>query len=416
MTPHETKAVELPLSDEVLLSEDSASERTKFPESLIIIAKHKRLVGCFVLGVAVITAGISLLLPKYYTAKARLLPPQQSQSVAAAMLSQLGPLTGLVGNGMGLNIRNPNDLYVAMLRSDSVTYAIVDRFSLVNLYHQKLRSEARAKLELLTEISVGKTDGVILISVDDRDPARAAQMANAYIEELDKLTRKLAVTDASKRRIFFENEAKTASDELANAEQALKQTEEKTGMIQLDSQARVMLQAYADLRAAVSVKQVEIQAMQSFATPDNPDLIRAQHELQALRAQVARYEEGQGGRPIGDIALEKMPAKALEYVRKLREVKYREALLELMLKQYEIARIDESKDSYLIQTLDKALPPDKRSWPKRTALVLASTLLASILAIIMALLIEKIDKAQEEPRFAAQFQLLKFYLRSRHKS
>jgi tyrosine-protein kinase Etk/Wzc len=410
MTPHEKQGIEVPISEELALHEIFEEEKKrKFPESLIIIAKHKWLVGSFVFGVAVLSAVISLFLTKHYTAKAKLLPPQQNQSVAATMLSQLGPLGGLVGN-MGLNIRNPNDMYVAMLRSDSVTYALVDRFSLVSLYHQKLRSEARAKLELLTEVSVDKNSGVISISVDDTEPDRAAKIANAYIEELEKLTRTLAVTDASKRRIFFEHEAQTANEELVKAEQALKQTEEETGLIQLDSQARVMLQAYADLRAAVTAKQVEIQAMESFATPDNPDLIRAKQELKALQAQVAHYEEGQGGRPIGDIALEKVPAKALAYIQKLREVKYREALLELMLKQYEIARIDEAKDSYLIQVLDKALPPDRRSWPKRTAIVMASTLLASILAVLAALMIEKIRKAREDPQFAAQLQLFNFYL------
>lgn len=415
MTPQEKQGLEIPVSEELVLADYAAEKRKRFPESLIIIAKHKRLVVFFVLGVAVLSAGISLLLPKYYSAKAKLLPPQQSQSVAAAMLSQLGPFSGIMGSSMGLNLRNPNDMYVAMLRSDSVTYALVDRFQLVSLYHQKLRSEARARLELLTEISVGKNDGVISISVDDTNAQRAADIANAYIDELDNLTKRLAVTDASKRRIFFEHEAKVANDELANAELALKKTEEETGMIQLDSQAKVMLQAYADLRAALAAKQVEIQAMESFATPDNPDLVRAKQELKALQAQLAHYEQGQGEMVVGDIPLSKLPAKALAYIQKFREVKYRESLLELMLKQYEIARIDESKDSYLIQTLDKALPPDRRSWPKRTAIVMASTLLAAILAVLAALTLEKARKAREDPQFAAQLALLKHYLWGRQK-
>ncbi|HKD15351.1 MAG TPA: Wzz/FepE/Etk N-terminal domain-containing protein [Candidatus Angelobacter sp.] len=415
MTP-ENKQLELP-AEETLQEALGQRERRNFPEFLIVLAKHKIFLISFVMGVAVITAVISLILTPIYTASAKLMPPQQNQSVASAVLSQLGSLAPLVGGlgSSGLGAKSPSDLYVSMLRSRTVADDLIDRFQLLNVYHARFRQDARKRLELVSDISAAK-DGVISIAVDDPDPRRAAAMAEAYVEELEKLTKTLAVTDASKRRIFFEREAKSAEDELAIAEQAMKQTEEKTGMIQLDSQAKVMLQAYADLRAAVSVKQVEIQAMQSFATPDNPDLIRAQHELAALQAQVAHYEQGQGGRPIGDIALEKIPARALEYIQKFREVKYRESLLEMMLKQYEIARIDESKDFSLIQTLDKPVTPEKRTWPPRTALVLASTILAFIVGVGVVFLMEKIQRASEDPQFVASFQLFKFYLlHNKHK-
>lgn len=415
MTPQEKQAIGLSIDEEVLPAQDL--EKRRFPESLIVFAKHKLLIVWFVGVPTVLSVVISLLLPKSYTATARILPPQQSQSIASAMLSQLGGLGSLLGAGVGkdLGIRNPNDMYVGMLRSRTVADDLLDQFNLMSVYHQKLREDARKGLESRTEIGAGK-DGIISISVEDRDPRRAAEIANGYIDELAKLAKTLAVTDASKRRIFFQHEAKSAEDELVNAEQAMKQTEEKTGIIQIDSQAKVMLQAYADLRAAATVKEVEIQAMRSFATSDNPDLVRAENELAALKTQISHYEEGQGGRPIGDIALEKIPARALEYIEKFREVKYRESLLEMMLKQYEIARIDESKDYSLIQTLDKALPPERRSWPKRTALVLATMIVASILALVTALLLEKIQRAREDPQFVAQLQLFKFYLRHRQKS
>src|SRR5262249_48283865 len=144
------------------------------------------------------------------------------------------------------------------------------------------------------------------ISVDDRDPKRAAGMANAYVDELTRLTRTLAVTEASKQRLFFEHEMRTASDELAAAELALKQTEEATGIIQLDSQSKVMLQSYADLRARVAEKEVEVQSMNSYATAENPGLIRAQQELSALRSQLARFEYGTNGKSPSDVGLSKV--------------------------------------------------------------------------------------------------------------
>jgi tyrosine-protein kinase Etk/Wzc len=399
--------------EEVVLAPLVASDKSYVLEPLIVVVKRKSLIMTLVVGVAVLTAIVSLLLPKYYTANTKILPPQENTSIASAMLGQLGPLIGAAA-GRDLGIRNPNEMYVAMLRSRTVSDNLIDRFSLMTVYREKLRVEAKKRLDTSTEIMAGR-DNVISISVEDQDPRRAADMANAYVDELSKLTKTLAVTDAAKRRLFFEREVKAASDELARVEDALKRTEESTGIIQLDGQAKVMLQAFADLRAQMTAKEVQVQAMKSFATPENPDLVRAEQELAALRTQVARFETGRGGASTADIALAKVPGAGLEYARKFRDVKYRETLLELLTKQYEIARIDESKDAAIVQVLDKAVPPERRSWPPRTALVVASTLFALLLAVSAAFLLEWLQKANENPQFTARLHLLKFYLQRRTK-
>jgi uncharacterized protein involved in exopolysaccharide biosynthesis len=375
---------------------------------LIILAKRKSLIICCTLGAAVLSLVITLLLPKYFTATAKILPPQQNQSMATAMLGQLGPLLGATA-GKDLGLRNPNDLYVAMLRSRTVEDSLVNRFSLMSVYKDKLRVEALGDLESLTEVVAGK-DGVISVSVEDRDPRRAADIANAYVFELTKLTKTLAVTDAGKRRLFFEQEVRTANDDLATAEQELKHTEETTGIIQLDNQSKVMLQSYADLRAQVAAREVQVQSMRSYATPENPDLVRAEQELSALRSQVARFEVGEGGRSSANIALSKVPSAGLEYVRRLRDVKYREALLELLTKQYEIARIDESKDASIIQVLDQAVTPERKSWPHRSIMVLLATLLALLFSVIWAYLAESLQRAKEDPQHLARLQILRMYL------
>jgi uncharacterized protein involved in exopolysaccharide biosynthesis len=409
MTPQEKLEARRMVEDQ----QDSVyeAESKHFIEPLIVMAKHKVLILGMALGAALLSIVIVLLLPQYFTAEAKLLPPQQSQSMASAMMSQLGQLAPLLqaAGGKDLGIRNPNDMYVAMLKSRTIADALIDRFSLMNGYHKKFREETRRRLEDLTQIVAGK-DGIISISVDDRSPGRAAEMANAYVDELEKLTRTLAITEAGKRRIFFEREVKAANDELAGAESQLKQTEESTGIIQLDSQAKVMLQAYADLRAQVAEKQVEVQSMRSFATPENPDLIRVQQELAALQTQLSRFERGQGSRSPTDLALEKVPGAGLEYVRKLREVKYRETLFELLAKQYEAARIDEARDASVIQVMDKAIVPEKKSWPKRGLIVLAVTLFALLLGILLAYLAEGLKRTKEDPQFAAKWHLLKAYL------
>ena len=384
------------------------AERRHFVDLLIILAKRKSLILRCTLIAALLSLVVSFLLPTYYTATAKILPPQQSQSMATAMLGQLGPLLGATA-GKDLGLRNPNDLYVAMLRSRRVEDSLVDRFSLMSVYKDKFRVDTLRDLESLTEVVAGK-DGVISVSVDDRDPSRSAAIANAYIDELTKLTRTLAVSDAGKRRLFFEHEVRTANDELSNAEQALKHTEETTGMIQLDNQSKVMLQAYADLRAQVAAREVQVQSMRSYAAPENPDLVRAQQELAALRAQVARFEGGEGGHSSSNVALSKVPSVGLEYVRKLRDVKYRESLLELLTKQYEVARIDESKDASMIQVLDQAVTPERKSRPHRSIIVLLATLLAFQFSLIWVYLAESLQRAKEDPQHFARLQILKMYL------
>jgi tyrosine-protein kinase Etk/Wzc len=411
MTPQEKNQLELTVGEEVSLPDLFEGQEKKHSalDWLIVFAKHKVFIFWFVVGAFGLSIAGSLLLPTYYTGEVKLLPPQQGQSMGA-LVGELGQLGGLLGAVSGKDLlKNPGDLYAAMLHSRTIADNLIDRFSLMSSYKAKKRVDAYKRLESLTEISVSKV-GIISISVEDRDPKRAAEIANGYVEELEKLTKVLAVTDASKRRVFFEHEAKAASDELATAETELKQTEERTGVFEPSSQTRVMLEAYAELKAQVTEKEVEIESMRSFATPENPDLKRAEQQLAALQTQVSHYEQGQGGRPIGDIALEKVPAKALDYIRKWREMKYRESLWQLLVKQYEVARIDEGRDAAIIQVLDKAVPPERKSSPKRAIIVLAVTFLALLFAVLWVSFKEALERDKHDPGYLARLRLLKFYL------
>jgi tyrosine-protein kinase Etk/Wzc len=414
MAQLEKAEVHVRVAEETPAVEHSGEAEIHFPELLIVVAKRKSFIFKFV-GTALILSIVTVfLLPKTYTAKARIMPPQQNQSMGAmAALSQLGPLAALAGQGMGL--RNPADVYVALLRSDTVAYALIDRFSLMSVYGKKLRIDARRRLEDRSDIAAGK-EGVISISVDDRSPQRAADLANGYVEELEKLTKTLNMTEAGRRRLFFEREVKMANDDLADAEVALKQTQEKTGLILLDSQSRAMIESVTSLRASVAAQEVRVQAMRSFATTENPDLVLAEQELATMRAQLDRLERGRGKRSVADVPIENVPTAGLEYIRKLRDVKYHEALFTLLAKQYEAAKVDEAKDTLFVQQLDKALRPEKHSWPKRFILVLVATILALLLAIRAAFYMENIERANEDPQFAAGLQLFQFYLRGRQKS
>jgi tyrosine-protein kinase Etk/Wzc len=410
MAQRDNSQIELKVAESPVVERSESMERARFPELLIVLAKRKGFIIKFVSGAVVLSLIVVLLLPKIYTATTRIMPPQQPQSLSlTALMSQLGPL-GALAQGVGLH--TPSEIYVSMLRSDTIANNIIERFSLKKVYGAKLDVDARRRLEQASLIVANK-DGIISVSVDDKDPQRASDMANAYAEELEKLTKVLAVSEAAKRRLFFERETKLAMDDLSTAEIALKQTQEKTGLILLEPQSRAIMEALEALRARVAAKEVEIEAMRSFAAPQNPDLVRAQNELAALKQQVARLEVGGGKASIADLPIENVPTAGLEYVRKLREVKYRESLFELLAKQFEAAKIDEARDTFIVQQLDRATKPERKSRPLRAVIVVVSAAVALILAIMAAFFMEKLERAREDREFASQLQLFKFYLSRR---
>ncbi len=353
-------------------------------DAALFLLRHKRLLVCAPLIVAIAAAGISLLLPNYYPGVAKILPPQQNQSGAALVLSQLGTSAGLQGSAVGL--KNPNELYVGMLKSRTVADRLIGRFGLQALYERDTVEDTRRVLAERTIISHGR-DGLITIQYEDPERNRAAAVTNGYVEELYKLTQTLAVTEAGQRRLFLDKQLKLTKDALADAEVALKRTQETTGLIRLDEQGRAIIDAVAKLRAQIAAKEVEAGAMRSFATDVNPAYVRLQQEISGLRHELARTEKSNRA-GAGDIFVPtgKVPEAGLEYVRRLREVKYYETVFELLAKQFEIAKIDEARDTSLVQVLDEAVVPERKSRPHRARIVVVSAILALLAAIVWALM------------------------------
>ena len=371
-------------------------------DMLIVLAKHKLLILGLPFAVAVIAAGYSLTLPNIFTANTKILPPQQSQSTASAMLAQLGNLGGLAGG------KNSNDLYIAMLSSRAVADNLIQRFGLMKP-GEKYPSNVRRGLANVTKITSGK-DGIITIEVDDKDPKRAAELANAYVDELRKLTNVLAVTEASQRRLFFEQQFAHARDQLAKAEASARQALEKGGLFQVEGQGRAILESSARLRGQITVKEVQIGAMRIFAAERNPELRFAQQELDAMKRELARIE-GASSSKSGDSR--ENDDGGIDSLRLLRNVKYYETIYELLAKQYEMAKIDEAKDSGLIQVLDKAIEPDSKSKPIRLFIAIWAALVAGFLTVLWAIIIELGQKARQDPQQAARLDLLRRYVRGK---
>ena len=371
---------------------------------LIVLAKQKKLVLGLPLVVAVLAAGISFLLPVSYTATAVVVPPQQSASSSAAMLSQLsGGLAGLAGVA---GIRTPAELYIGMLRSRTVADNLIQRFDLMRVYETEYPSRARKALETKTGVTHVQ-GGLITIEVDDEDPKRAAAMANAYVDELLNLSKDMAVTEASLRRLFFERQLEQARDNLAKAEEAAKRGIEKGGLIQVEGQGRAIVEATARLRGQITAKEVQIGAMRTFAADRNPDLQLALKELESMRRELGRIEGASQGNPE---AATESGASGITSVGMLRNVKYFEAIYEFLSKQYELARIDEARDSPVVQVMDRAIVPDRKSKPKRALIVILSTFGALLFGILLAFVREAIARARADPQQASRLFDLKRYL------
>jgi tyrosine-protein kinase Etk/Wzc len=382
-------------------------------EFLIQLALRKWLILGMTSAAALIGVAISLVLPVRYTAMTKIMPPQQAQSAAALMMNQLAatsgtsPLAAMAGAGLGL--KNPNDIYVGMLNSRPVADAIIQKFNLKADYHSRDMTAARKKLANYTTVTAEKS-GFILVSVSDKDKKRVADMANAYVDELRALTRHLAVTEASRRRLYYEEELKDAKESLITAETTFQQVQQNKGLVALDAQAKAMIESLTALRAKAAAKQVELQALRSYATDRNPEVEITQRELTSIQDEISRLEARSHTSNLPDLGLEDVPGAGLEYLRAEHDVKYRQALFDLLIRQYDGARLDESKESTIIQVVEPAIEPDRKSSPKRMLIVLVAALLGFFIGCVAALILWWTKCAQSDRNLAAQLRELKFAL------
>lgn len=371
-------------SDQQFVEEEAS---VSLVDLALVLAARKRFIFLWGFVLAVVTAIVVLIVPVSFTATTTMLPPQHENS-ASMLLGQLGGLSSLVGGGGGgvasaLGLKNPADLYIGLLQSETIADGIIQRFHLMSLYKAKRLSDARGRLKDETKI-IAEKSSLISISVKGHDPRLDAAIANAYIDGLHSLMSRLAVTEAAQRRVFFARQLEDEKNRLADAEVALETTEQRTGIIQPQGQAQAVIATIMQLRAQISASEVELAALRTSATDQNSQVVTLQSQISGLRAQLADFEKGHPGAAAvaGNVLTPttQVPAASLEYIRRMRDVRYHETLYEFMERQYEMARVDEAKQSQMIQVVDPALVPDRRSWPHRTLL----TLLAFALGVLFA--------------------------------
>jgi uncharacterized protein involved in exopolysaccharide biosynthesis len=313
-----------------------------------------------------IAFGISKVLPKTYTARTTVMPPQQQQSSATAVLSSMGSLANLAGNVAG-GLKSPADQYAALMQSVAVMDPIIDQFKLQSVYEEKYREDVRKELLKNVRVGIGKKDGLITVEVDDRDPKRAADLANAHVAGLRELTNRLAVSEAQMRRVFFEQKLKEAHERLTKAQIALQGSGVNQSTLKVEP--RIAAENYSRLQAQITAAEARLQSMRATFREGAPEVVQQAATIATLRAEVNRA--GAQAEPRGDA----------DYVSRYREFKYQEALFELFARQYEAARVDEGREGALLQVVDLAVPPEKHSFP-RSGLVSA---LAALLGALGAL-------------------------------
>lgn len=399
MSYPENVNIDSPAAHPVPQSSSVEPDEINLLDLLLVLAKRWRMIVGVPLVVAVITAMITLFLPNIYTAKAMILPgDDDSGGLMGAMMSQMGGLAGLAGGLVGTSTKA--DLYVTMLKSETVKDPLINRFKLMELYDVKLRSNAYNVLDENATISVGKKDGVITIAVSEEDPKLAAAIANAYVEELGRQVANLNMTGAGKNRAFLEERLTKTKIDLAAAEDALKSFQTRNKAVSVTDQAKATLEGVALLRAQLVAQEVQLATLRQMFTDNSQEVKSAKATIANLRGQIGKLEGGGAEGSLPRIGA--MPQLGQEYIRLMRDFKIQETLLELLTKQYEMTKLTEAKDVAQFQVLQQAKAPELKSKPKRSLIVIVVALASGFLMVLVTFVREFGARMNEEDRMRWQ--------------
>ncbi|MFG6486799.1 Wzz/FepE/Etk N-terminal domain-containing protein [Roseateles sp. BYS78W] len=362
-------------------SSHSTAENSGLLDFAAVLARYRRLLILAPLAAGSLALGATYLMDPIYTAKVSFLPPQQQQSSSMSALASLGALSGLAGGLSGM--KSPGDQYIGLMQSVNVQDRIVDKFKLMDVFKSEFRFQARRSLEANVRFALGKKDTMIAIEVDDKDPQRAADIANQYIVELRRLTNELALTEAQQRRVFFEAELKRTRDRLTQAQLALQGSGFNPSAIK--AEPKTAAEEYARLRAETTAAEVSLQAMRRTLVDSASEIQRQNATIAALRAELRRIESADNTVGLSD------------YVSRYREYKYQESLFELFSKQYEMARLDEARDGGLLQVIDVATKPEYKSRPKRAMAALLTWFVTGMLILTGLMVVHLLTTIRQDP-------------------
>ncbi len=354
------------------------------------------------------TLGVSLILPKIYESTATLLPQLESNTGLGLGALLSSGAAGTAAQSLGISLpgapATPTDIFTAMLKSRIMADEVIRKFNLMERYEKKTMQDTRLALENATRIVVSK-EKVIKVTVEDKDPQLAADMANFYVSNLDRLNQTMSVSKARENRKFIEQRLAETQSELVKVENALKEFQTQNRTVAIEAQSKAMIEAAAMIQAQIMAQEVQLQVMGTYLSPDNPEVARTQSSLSELRKQLQIMESGKAGkdRLPGDRlrpAITSVPALALEYGRLTRDLKIHETLYALLISQYEQAKLTEARDTPTVQVLDPAVPAERKSRPKISLNMLIAGILSLLIGIFWAFIREALDrrKARVSPQ------------------
>lgn len=363
-------------------------------ELLQVLVKRRMLIVCVTFAAIVLSVGYSLTLKNIYSATAKILPPQkESGGGLSALLGQAGGLAALA-SGAGLG--GGSDLYVNILKSRSVADDVIKKLDLAVKFKAKNPDIARRKLAGKVKISADKT-GIITITADDKDPKQAADLANTFVEELGRTTVRLNLSKVGTERVFLEKRLEIVKSDLKKAEEELKSFAQKNKIVEVNSQAKASIEGIARLKAEIASREVQLSVLRTYQTDESAEVKALLTGIKKLNQEMYRLAgSGAGGEGIPSIG--NVPGVGLEHARRQRELKIQEAIFEQLTKQYEVAKLNEAKDSSTIQVLDSATVPFVKSKPKRANMVMLATITVFFCSVFLAFILEYLEKLPESDK------------------
>lgn len=364
---------------------NNAPEETYLFDILLVLAKSWKYITVVPVVVAIIVLVITLFIPNTYTAKTIIIPSDSDNSGMGNLMSQLGGLIAIAGGSVGS--KTSGDQYISMLKSISIKDPLVTRFKLMDRYNVKYRVDAYNKLDEIAAISLGKKDGLITISISDEDPKLAAEMANEYVNQLGKLITRLSMNDAGENRNFLQKRLAETKADLTKAEEALRLFQDRNKAISVTDQAKATIEGVAQLRAQLAIQEIQLGTLKRQFTENSQEVKNSKSTINQLRSQITDLE-GKNKTSSSIPSVGSVPQLGQEYIRLMREFKIQETVLEMLTKQYEVAKLSEAKDTTSFQVLEPAKTPERKSKPQRGLIVIMSAFATCFLMILIAFIQE----------------------------
>lgn len=363
---------------------------------LVSLARWRRLILANTLLVATGAVVVSLLLPKTFRATASVFPPEE-EALSARSLTTMMAAGGLAPTRQSLPLlATPSDIYAAILKSRSVREEIIRRHDLMSAFGVQTMDEALDMLRSMAKVKVG-TEGVVSVTVVDKDPEKAARIANDFMSLLDVRARERRRTSAGAVRAFLDTRVAECRDSLSAAEHALQRVQEETGILAPADQVRSLVDAAVQLDLSRRVREVELGILRAQVGPDDPDRARLAREVSLYESQLRQIDQGNRADTAAyQVPLRDLPARTADYARAMRQVKLQEALFEILNEQLEQYRIQELRDTPSVQSLDKAFPAQKRWRPVRWLICAIATGLAFTFSCLLAWGLDGLERMRRE--------------------